>query len=58
MKIYALYKGEELLAVGTKQEISEQTKLKLSTIHWLATPTAKCLEQKRKNSKRKILVEV
>lgn len=38
VKEYALYKGEELLAMGTKREIAEQLGVKPSTIGYYGTP--------------------
>lgn len=37
-KEYALYKGEELLAIGTKREIAEQLGVSASTIGYYGTP--------------------
>lgn len=37
-KEYALYKGEELLAMGTKSEIAEQLGVSASTIGYYRTP--------------------
>lgn len=37
-KEYALYKGEELLAMGTKREIAEQLGVSVSTIGYYRTP--------------------
>lgn len=38
-KEYALYKGEELLTIGTKKELAEKFKVKESTITFYMTPT-------------------
>lgn len=38
MKEYALYKGEELLAIGTKREIAEQLGVSASTVGYYGTP--------------------
>lgn len=38
IKEYALYKGEELLAMGTKREIAEQLGVSASTIGYYGTP--------------------
>ena len=38
-KEYALYKGEELLAIGTKRELAEKFNVKESTITFYMTPT-------------------
>lgn len=37
-KEYALYKGEELLAMGTKREIAEQLGVSVSTVGYYGTP--------------------
>lgn len=37
-KEFALYKGEELLAMGTKREIAEQLGASASTIGYYGTP--------------------
>lgn len=37
-KEYALYKGEELLAMGTKREIAEQLGVSVSTVGYYRTP--------------------
>ncbi len=39
-KEYALYKGEELIAMGTKREIAEQLGVSASTIGYYGTPLA------------------
>lgn len=38
VKEYALYKGDELLAMGTKCEIAEQLGVSASTIGYYGTP--------------------
>ena len=37
-KIYALYKGEELLATGTKEEIAKKMNISKKTIQYYSTP--------------------
>lgn len=37
-KEFALYKGEELLAMGTKREIAEQLGVSASTVGYYDTP--------------------
>lgn len=49
MKEYAIYKGEELLAIGTAQECAEELGVTDKYIYWLATPTAKRIAEGRKN---------
>ena len=38
---FALYKGDEVLGVGTARELSEKFDLPVKKIYWYATPTAK-----------------
>lgn len=40
-KIYALYKGEELLADGTLREISAKMGVKIRTLYFLSSPAYK-----------------
>ena len=40
-RIYALYKGEELLADGTIEEISEQTGKRIKHLKFLTSPVYK-----------------
>lgn len=37
-KIYALYKGNELLEIGTKKELAEKFGVKTETIGYYSTP--------------------
>lgn len=37
-KEYALYKGEELIAMGTKREIAEQLDVSVNTVSYYGTP--------------------
>lgn len=36
---YAFYAGEEIISVGTIEEISEDTGLKVRTVEWYGTPS-------------------
>lgn len=36
---YALYRGDEFLDIGTKQELSKKYGLPVATIEWLSTPS-------------------
>lgn len=38
--IYALYRGDEPLGVGTADELAERLGIKRDTILWLSTPAA------------------
>lgn len=38
VKEYALYKGEELIAMGTKREIAEKLGVSPSTVGYYGTP--------------------
>lgn len=48
MKIYALYKGEELLATGTIVQIAYKMGVKIRTIQFYKTPV---YLKRRKNGK-------
>lgn len=49
VKIYALYKGEQLLATGTLLQIAYKMGVKLRTIAFYKTPTYKKRRAKGKN---------
>ncbi|MED1299845.1 hypothetical protein BK704_02410 [[Bacillus thuringiensis] serovar konkukian] len=46
---YAVYKGENLLCMGTALECAEVLQVQPDYIKWLTTPTAKRRLAKRKN---------
>lgn len=50
-KEYALYKGEELLHIGTIAEIAEKEEVKRDTIKFYGTPTYRRRINKRKNAR-------
>lgn len=50
MKIYAMYKGEECLGIGTLKELAELLNVKYETIAFYLTPTYK---KRIKNSKKR-----
>lgn len=39
--IYALYRGEKFLAIGTKKELAELLNVKVETVSFYATPSYK-----------------
>ena len=39
IKEYTLYKGDEILASGTLQEIAKKMKVKVKTLHFYKSPT-------------------
>ena len=47
-KEFALYKGEELIAMGTKREIAEQLSVSPSTVGYYGTPVYVDAPAKRK----------
>lgn len=57
MKIYALYKGEILLATGTLLQIAHKTGVKLRTIKFYKTPTYKKRRANGKNFRELIEIE-
>ena len=52
--IYAMYKGDELLATGTAQELAEVDGVALKTIYWRTSPT----NMKRDGGKRKVVIRL
>ena len=38
---FAMYKGEDLIAIGTLEELAEKFNVKLTTIKYYATPSAR-----------------
>lgn len=57
MKIYALYKGEILLATGTLLQIAHKTRVKLKTIKFYKTPTYKKRRANGKNFRELVEIE-
>ena len=54
MKEYALYKGDELLGIGTVKELAQQFNVTPGTIRWYGFPT---YQKRVKNPKnRRVLV--
>lgn len=49
MREYAIYRGDELLAIGSAKECAEKLGVQSQYIRWLTTPTAKRRLAKRKN---------
>lgn len=41
MKVYAVYKGDEMLCMGTKEECAEKMGVTAEYISWMTTPTGK-----------------
>lgn len=56
IKEYAMYKGEELLGIGTARELASKLNVKVETIRFYNTPTYKKRVKQGKN--RKVLVEI
>lgn len=50
-KIYALYKGEDMLQTGTLQEIADAENVRLETIKFYTTPCYKRRVTKRKQAR-------
>lgn len=55
-KEYALYKGEELLIIGTLREIAKQQNIKERTVSFYGTPTYQ--KRSKRNRNRKILIRL
>ena len=57
MKIYAMYKGEECLGIGTLKELAKELNVKEDTIRFYTTPTYKRRVKKSKNRRELVLIE-
>ena len=53
---YAIYKGEDCLAIGTVNEIAKQQKVKIETIKFMLSPTYARRLAKRNSKNAKIIV--
>ena len=54
---YAVYKGEELLAIGTSYQLAEHFNVKRETVKWWASPTNRRKVEAGKG-KRKVAVRL
>lgn len=52
---YALYKGDELLAMGTKEEIAKKLGIKRNTVEFYGMPAAR---KRIKGKNGKILIRI
>lgn len=57
-KEYALYKGEDILAIGTLAEIAKKENVKKSTLYFYKTKSYKDRLSKRKTRNPRILIEL
>lgn len=57
MKEYAMYKGEECLAIGTIKEIAKQMKIKRETVYFYKTPAYKKRVKVSKNRRELITLD-
>lgn len=55
-KEYALYKGEELLEIGTIKEIAKKQGLRTATIRFYMSPTYMRRRAKSKTGNYKVLI--
>lgn len=56
-KIYALYKGDKFISVGTKREISEELNISMKTLDFYHSPSALHRNKNNYNNSR-ILIEI
>ena len=52
--VYALYRGDEMLGMGTADELAEKLGIKRETVLWLSTPAA----HRRDTGKRMVAYKV
>ena len=57
MKVYAMYKGDECLAIGTLIQLSRDLNIKYQTLKFYLTPTYKKRSSKGKNRRELVRVE-
>lgn len=57
-KEYALYKGDDCLAVGTIREIAKQMGVNEHTIRYYQTPQYKRRGLGEKSKKRRVLIKI
>jgi hypothetical protein len=55
---YAVYKGDELLMIGTLPQIAEKRKVKVASLLWMLSPTYRRRCEKKRDNKRTILVNL
>lgn len=55
VKEYVVYKGDELLALGTAEEIAKQLDVTPATVRWWSTPSS--IERGGENRKVAYLIE-
>ena len=54
-KIYAMYKGENCLAIGTQREIARQLNMTLDSVRYCRTPRN---QRRNTGGNRKILISI
>lgn len=57
-KIYAIYKGDTFIDLGTKKELAKKMNCRTEFIGYLATPTNLRKIQKRKNKDNNALIAI
>lgn len=59
MKVYALYKGEKMLSMGTIFQIAQDLNVQIRTVKYYGTDAYKRkLAKRKKSNNSKILIEV
>ncbi|EOU1489373.1 hypothetical protein VOH95_002629 [Clostridium perfringens] len=59
MKVYALYKGEKLLSMGTIFQIAQDLNVQVRTVKYYGTDAYKRkLAKRKKSNNSKILIEL
>ena len=57
VRVYAMYKGEECLGIGTIKELAEMLNVNIKTIKFYLTPTYKKRCKKGINRREMILID-
>jgi hypothetical protein len=56
--VYAMYKGEEILAIGTREEICKKMNIKTQTFRYYRTNIYKERLKNRKNKNSRIIIRI
>lgn len=55
---YAMYKNDELLAIGTPKEICEEMNIKIQTFHFYRTNHYKNIVDNSKYKNRRVIIRI
>lgn len=53
---YALYRGDNLIIIGTAEELAKEMEIKVSSVKWYLTPSCKKRMDKMKNKDNAVVI--